>query len=50
MARSGIVHENFLRQVASGDLPQGRAPAGPLPPALAVSIYRSACLSRALDR
>ena len=50
MARSGIVHENFLRQVASGDLPRGRAPAGPLPPALAVSIYRSACLSRALDR
>jgi hypothetical protein len=28
----------------------GRAPAGPLPPALAVSIYRAGCLSRALDR
>lgn len=49
MDRATIVHENFLRRVAAGDLPQGRAPDGPLNPAQAVSIYRSACLSRALD-
>ncbi|MBK5264669.1 MAG: MFS transporter, partial [Alphaproteobacteria bacterium] len=50
MDRSRIVHENFLRRVAGGDLPQGRSPAGPLSRSAAVSIYRSACLSRALDR
>jgi 2-oxoisovalerate dehydrogenase E1 component len=50
MDRVGIVHENFLRRVAAGDLPEGRPPAGPLSGAQAVSIFRSACLSRALDR
>lgn len=50
MDRSAIVHENFLRRVAEGDLPAGRAPDGPLSPSQAVSIYRSACLCRALDR
>ncbi|MBJ2152127.1 thiamine pyrophosphate-dependent enzyme [Paracoccus sp. IB05] len=50
MGRSVIVHENFLRRVASGDLPPGPAPRGPLDRDLALSIYRSACLSRALDR
>ncbi|MCI5074864.1 thiamine pyrophosphate-dependent enzyme [Oricola sp.] len=50
MDRSSIVHENFLRRVAAGDLPPGRAPEGPLSQAQAVSIYRSACLCRALDR
>jgi 2-oxoisovalerate dehydrogenase E1 component len=50
MDRSAIVHENFLRRVAVGDLPVGRAPAGPLDKDLALSIYRSGCLSRALDR
>lgn len=50
MDRAQIVHENFLRRVAAGDLPAGRAPEGPLSPADAVSIFRSACLSRALDR
>ncbi|WP_112308658.1 dehydrogenase E1 component subunit alpha/beta [Pseudogemmobacter bohemicus] len=50
MGRSVIVHENFLRRVTAGDLPPGAAPSGPLPPDLALSIYRSACLSRALDR
>jgi 2-oxoisovalerate dehydrogenase E1 component len=50
MDRAQIVHDNFLRRVASGDLPAGRAPAGPLDAPGAVSIYRSACLSRALDR
>lgn len=50
MDRCDIVHENFLRRVAARDLPPGRAPQGPLPPTLAVSLYRSGCLSRALDR
>lgn len=50
MDRAQIVHENFLRRVAGGDLPQGHAPSGPLSPELAVSIYRSGCLTRALDR
>ena len=50
MDRCEIVHQNFLRRVAAGDLPQGRAPAGPLSPELAVQSYRAACLTRALDR
>lgn len=50
MDRSAIVHENFLRRVAGGDLPSGRAPDGPLSHADAVSIFRSGCLCRALDR
>ncbi|MDB5667763.1 MAG: hypothetical protein JWL74_713 [Alphaproteobacteria bacterium] len=50
MDRAAIVHENFLRRVAEGDFPKGRAPGGPLSPSEAVSIYRSGCLTRALDR
>src|ERR1700742_5112756 len=50
MDRVQIVHDNFLRRIASRDLPQGRAPAGPLSGAEAVAIYRSGCLSRSLDR
>ena len=50
MVRSAIVHENFLSRVASGDLPAGQPPQGPLTAADAVAIYRAACLSRALDR
>ena len=50
MDRSVIVHESFLRRVAARDFPQGRAPAGPLGNELAVSLYRSGCLTRALDR
>lgn len=50
MGRSVIVHENFLRRVAAGDLPAGRAPSGPLPPDTAVQAFRAACLTRALDR
>ncbi len=50
MDRADIVHENFLRRVAAGDLPTGAAPAGPLGTADAVAIYRAGCLSRALDR
>ncbi|RYY26102.1 MAG: MFS transporter [Sphingomonadales bacterium] len=50
MDRVQIVHENFLRRVSDRDFPQGRSPAGPLTPAAAVSIFRSSCLSRSLDR
>ena len=50
MDRADIVHENFLRRVAAGDLPGGAAPTGPLGPADAVAVYRAGCLSRALDR
>jgi 2-oxoisovalerate dehydrogenase E1 component len=50
MDRAEIVHENFRRRVASRDLPEGTPPEGPLSASQAVSIYRAACLSRALDR
>ncbi len=50
MDRAQIVHDNFLRRVADGDFPSGRPPSGPLDDDLAVSIFRSACLTRALDR
>jgi 2-oxoisovalerate dehydrogenase E1 component len=50
MPRAAIVHENFLRRVDSGDLPSGRPPAPGLSTIEAVSLFRSQCLSRALDR
>ncbi|MEZ5777514.1 MAG: thiamine pyrophosphate-dependent enzyme [Paracoccaceae bacterium] len=50
MDRADIVHDNFLRRVASRDLPPGSVPSGPLTPTEAVAIYRAGCLSRALDR
>lgn len=50
MDRANIVHENFLRRVAAGDLPGGAAPSGPLGRAEAGALYRAQCLSRALDR
>lgn len=50
MDRAKIVHDNFQRRVAERDLPQGRAPAGPLSNSDAVAVYRAACLSRSLDR
>lgn len=50
MDRAQIVHENFLRRVAAGDLPHGKRPTLALSNADAVSIFRSACLSRSLDR
>lgn len=50
MDRAQIVHDNFLRRCAAADFPEGHAPAGPLAPEGAVSIYRSGCLTRALDR
>lgn len=50
MDRCEIVHDNFLSRVSAGDLPAGRAPAGPMPPELAVAAFRAGCLARALDR
>ncbi|MFM2388723.1 MAG: hypothetical protein RLZZ437_278 [Pseudomonadota bacterium] len=52
MDRADIVHDNLRRRAAAGDFPAGQAPAGPLlaDPALAVSLFRTACLTRALDR
>ncbi|MDD9920853.1 MAG: thiamine pyrophosphate-dependent enzyme [Boseongicola sp.] len=50
MDRAAIVHDNFLRRVAAEDLPAGAKPNGALPAELAVSIYRTGCVSRALDR
>ncbi|MEJ6392811.1 thiamine pyrophosphate-dependent enzyme [Gymnodinialimonas sp. 2305UL16-5] len=50
MDRATIVHDNFLRRVAAGDLPAGAKPSGPLSPENAVALYRAGCLSRALDR
>lgn len=49
MDRAQIVHEKFLRRVAAHDLPSGARPVGPLGGVTAVSIFRSGCLSRALD-
>lgn len=50
MDRADIVHENFLRRVAGGDLPAGNAPAQGLSHTDAVALFRAQCLSRALDR
>ncbi|MCB2129302.1 MAG: MFS transporter [Rhodobacteraceae bacterium] len=50
MDRADIVHENFQRRVAAGDLPRGSAPSGPLVATDAVAIFRAGCTSRALDR
>ena len=50
MDRAEIVHENFLRRVAAGDLPAGTAPSGQLLATEAIAIFRAGCLSRALDR
>ncbi|MFN4155260.1 MAG: thiamine pyrophosphate-dependent enzyme [Paracoccaceae bacterium] len=50
MDRADIVHDNFLRRVAAGDLPAGPAPQGPLSSDQARLAFRAACLSRALDR
>ena len=50
MDRAQIVHDNFLRRVAAGDLPAGAPPADGLSRTDAVSLFRSQCLSRALDR
>lgn len=49
MDRASVVEANFRKRVASGDLPYGRGPNGPLEPEEAVALYRAQCLSRALD-
>ena len=50
MDRVEIVHENFRRRVAAGDLPDGAPPSGPLAADAAAGLFRAQCLSRALDR
>jgi 2-oxoisovalerate dehydrogenase E1 component len=52
MDRADIVHENLRARAQRADFPQGRPPAGPLlaDPMLAVTLFRTACLTRALDR
>ncbi len=50
MDRVQIVHDNFLSRTTSGNLPDGPAPSGPLPPELALEIFQSGIECRALDR
>lgn len=50
MDRVSIVHQNFLRHVTAGEFPAGKPASGPLDARLAMSIFRSACLTRAIDR
>ena len=50
MDRADIVHDNFLARVAARDFPLGKPASGPLSATDAVTIYRAACTSRALDR
>src|SRR5579863_6191593 len=50
MDRADIVHENFMRRVAGGNLPSGAPPVPSLKPPEAVALFRAQCLSRALDR
>lgn len=49
MDRANIVHNNFLRRVAAGDLPKGAVPNSALDPDLAVEVFRAQVISRALD-
>ncbi|MCX7561282.1 thiamine pyrophosphate-dependent enzyme [Sulfitobacter sp. F26204] len=49
MDRAQIVHENFLSRVAANDLPPGKPPTETLSHSHAVSLFRTQCLSRALD-
>ena len=41
MDRCEIVHDNFLRRVAAGDLPAGNPPSGPLTGPQAVAVFRA---------
>ena len=52
MDRADIVHANLIARAAVADFPAGKPPSGPLlhDPTLAVSLFRAACLTRALDR
>ena len=49
MDRADIVHENLLKQLACGDLPAGPPPDSSDSQEL-LSVFRSQCLSRQLDR
>jgi 2-oxoisovalerate dehydrogenase E1 component len=49
MDRAQIVHESFLRRCAGGELPPGGLPGRALTAEGAVKLYRSGCLTRALD-
>lgn len=49
MDRAQIVHENFLSRVAANDLPAGKRPTATLSHAAAVALFRTQCVSRALD-
>ncbi|SNX72495.1 branched-chain alpha-keto acid dehydrogenase E1 component [Cereibacter ovatus] len=50
MPRSLIVHENFLARIKARDLPPGPLPTPGLAAHELVSLFRSQCVSRALDR
>ena len=50
MDRAQIIHESFLRQVASADFPSGRRELDTLERTDLVALFRSQCLSRQLDR
>lgn len=49
MDRATIVHDNFCRRVAAGDLPGGQAPSSSLSSDQAIALFKAQCLSRALD-
>ncbi|MDG1020735.1 MAG: thiamine pyrophosphate-dependent enzyme [Emcibacteraceae bacterium] len=50
MDRANIVHQNFLDRVSAEDFPDGKAPTGPITSQQAITIFRTGCLTRALDR
>ena len=50
MDRADIVDKAFRNAVASGALPAGSGPSGPLTATDAVAVFRAQCLSRNLDR
>lgn len=50
MDRAQIVHENFLRRVGAGDLPENEVPATELSHEKLLELFQSQCLSRQLDR
>jgi 2-oxoisovalerate dehydrogenase E1 component len=50
MDRAQIVHENFLRRVGAGDLPENEVSATELSHEKLLELFQSQCLSRQLDR
>ena len=50
MDRANIVHQNFLDRVSAEDFPYGKAPTGRITSQQAITIFRTGCLTRALDR